>query len=412
MLHWIAVQLSPLLASGLTVLVALTGCGSDPGREGDPGRTEPGSTLGAGGVPVPLGVAIQDLVDRYPAGTTFRLESGVHRRQSIVPRSGDVYLGESGAVLDGEDAIDVAFHGTTGIDSVTIQGLEIRHYVPPPQWAAIRGVDTRGWSVIQNDIHHNTGGVRLGDGMQVLGNHIHHNRQTGIMGQGDGALVEGNEVDHNNADLGFDPAESPETYEAGGMKITYSTGITIRLNHVHHNGLAGIWMDLDNIDVLIEGNRVEDNLGQGIYYEVSYRGVIRDNMIARNGARGGWYHRGGVVVSASSDVEVTGNQILDNSMGVIGSQTERGSGAHGPHWLANLRVHGNVIHQQSGVSGVVRDREVGDEVFERQNRFERNHYVLGSEPHYFRWRRHDLSESEWLAYGQDAGSTFVREGGR
>ena len=44
---------------------------------------------------------IQQVIDNYPAGTTFYLKSGVHRMQTITPRSGDRFIGEAGSVLSG-----------------------------------------------------------------------------------------------------------------------------------------------------------------------------------------------------------------------------------------------------------------------------------------------------------------------
>ena len=44
---------------------------------------------------------IQQVVDNYPAGTTFYLKAGVHRMQTITPRSGDRFVGEPGSVLSG-----------------------------------------------------------------------------------------------------------------------------------------------------------------------------------------------------------------------------------------------------------------------------------------------------------------------
>jgi len=55
----------------------------------------------AQGVDIYPGVDIQSQVNLYPAGTTFVLKSGVHRMQSIRPRSGDRYIGETGTVLSG-----------------------------------------------------------------------------------------------------------------------------------------------------------------------------------------------------------------------------------------------------------------------------------------------------------------------
>jgi parallel beta-helix repeat protein len=47
------------------------------------------------------GQSIQAKVNAYPGGTTFTLKAGIHRQQSIAPKTGNVFIGESGAVLSG-----------------------------------------------------------------------------------------------------------------------------------------------------------------------------------------------------------------------------------------------------------------------------------------------------------------------
>lgn len=44
---------------------------------------------------------IQAAVDSKPTGTTFFLKSGIFREQTVRPKSGDTFLGESGAILSG-----------------------------------------------------------------------------------------------------------------------------------------------------------------------------------------------------------------------------------------------------------------------------------------------------------------------
>ena len=66
-----------------------------------------------------------------------------------------------------------------------------------------------------------------------------------------------------------------------------STNVTFRNNFVHHNQGDGIWYDSDNTGALIEGNRVEDNARNGIFYEASIGAIIRNNTIRRNGDTGG-----------------------------------------------------------------------------------------------------------------------------
>ncbi len=353
---------------------------------------------------IAAGQPIQATVDQHPPGTTFVLGRGVHTGQTVLLRGGDVLRGQPGAVLDGDSVTEFAVRGSFKASDVVIEDLEIRNYVPPPQWAAISGVNTRGWTVRRNIIHHNTGGVRLGHGMQVLDNHIHSNAQTGVLGQGDSALIAGNAVYAQNPDSAFD-----RFVEAGGMKITHSRNVTVRDNHVYENVGVGIWLDLDNVDALIEDNLVENNRNQGIYFEIGYGVVIRNNETAGNGFGGAWFHRGGIVVTSSPDAEIYGNVVRGNAMGIMASQQNRGAGTLGPYLLRNLWVHDNTITMDTGPTGIAVLDVPPDSVFVgRNNRFSGNTYFLGPETRYFRWMGTSRTEAEWQAFGNDVDGVFNR----
>ena len=88
-----------------------------------------------------------------------------------------------------------------------------------------------------------------------------------------------------------------------------STSVTFRNNFVHHNALDGIWYDSDNTNALIEGNRVEDNGRNGIFYEIERAATIRNNMIRRSGDTG-------IFISTSKNVETYGNTLEDNWRGI------------------------------------------------------------------------------------------------
>lgn len=62
----------------------------------------------SGGVRIGVGQNIQQVIESHPAGTRFVIGAGVHRGQSIVPRTGDVFIGEPGAVLNGAMVLDPA----------------------------------------------------------------------------------------------------------------------------------------------------------------------------------------------------------------------------------------------------------------------------------------------------------------
>ena len=70
----------------------------------------------------------QEVNDACPAGTVFQVAAGVHVNQRVVnPKPGNQWIGEAGAVLDGQATLSDAFHGKA--ERVTVQGLELRNYV-------------------------------------------------------------------------------------------------------------------------------------------------------------------------------------------------------------------------------------------------------------------------------------------
>src|SRR5579862_7615553 len=82
----------------LAVSFALAGATlSAPRRNGDV-RVQPGDNL-------------MEIVAKNPPGTTFRFAVGLYRLQSIVPKDGDTFLGESsGAVLNGSQRLTQFSH--------------------------------------------------------------------------------------------------------------------------------------------------------------------------------------------------------------------------------------------------------------------------------------------------------------
>jgi parallel beta-helix repeat protein len=363
----------------------------------------------AGAVVLRPGASLQAAVDQHGEGTTFYLEAGTYRRQSVTPKTGDVFLGAPGAVLDGENAVTYAFSG--GADRVRIQGLVIEHYTPPAQMGAVKAGGnsasdgTYGWVVADCEVRYNaTAGIRLGDHMQVLRTKVHHNGQEGIVGIGDNILIEGNEIAFNNYQDQFNPG-----WEAGGTKFVATDGLVVRNNYVHDNHGPGLWTDINNINTLYEGNRVENNTMMGIFHEISYKATIRNNTVKGNGfALAGWLYGAGIMVSASRDVEIYGNTVSGNANGITAVQQNRGSGTYGAHIVSNVYVHDNTVSMTNGGrSGVAQDNGDND-VFNRNNRFVHNTYYLGSNSRPFEWANAQLTESQWRGYGQDTNGTFIR----
>jgi parallel beta-helix repeat protein len=356
---------------------------------------------GVSGVRVAVGESIQGAVDSYPAGTTFVIVAGVHKRQSVVPKDGDVFVGESGAVLSGEGVTEFAF-GAGGV-GVTVRGLVIEKYATPTQAGVIRaGGGATGWLVEGNEIRYNGGtGIRAGSEWRVSGNFVHHNGQLGVFGAGGGLVIENNEIAFNNTE------NVDSHWEAGGTKFVHTKYLVVRGNYVHDNKGPGLWTDGHNIYTLYEKNRVIDNYGPGIDHEISHDAVIRNNVVEGNGfGWTGWVDGAGILVNTSPNVEVYGNTVRYNNDGIAGIHADRGSDELGARELKNLWVHDNVIVMNVGQSGVATNAT--DAVFSAawNNRFDHNTYTLGSESKYYRWSSGSITTDQWKAAGQDPHSTW------
>jgi parallel beta-helix repeat protein len=304
--------------------------------------------------------------------------------------------------------LDSAFSGDAR--DVTIRGLTVEKYANAAQTGAIHAKDDEslgeGWLLEGNEIRLNHGGgIRLGPGMQVLNNFVHHNGQIGISGgEGDGIVIEGNEISFNNT-AGFSWG-----WEAGGTKFVRTQNLVVRANHVHHNKGPGLWTDISNIHTLYEDNLVEANENMGIFHEISYDAVIRNNTVRDNGlVDHEWLLGAGILVAASRNVEVYGNTVTGNGDGIAAIQQDRGDGDYGPLQVINLYVHDNTISMTIGETGLAQDIDDDSYFRDRGNRFERNTYRLGQEENYYSWADGSRSKDEWQAFGNDTDGQWLSD---
>lgn len=430
----------------------------------------------------------QTVIAANPAGSTFLFAAGVHRRNSISPRSGDTYYGETGAILSGAILLHTAADATLGSfttsgsywriggqtqvggarngecqtlardydadyngcdypeelfiddvrllhvvtlaemgpnewffdyaadfiyigntpaghkvetsttqtafsptgDNVTIDGLTIQMYANQPQHGPIEGEGRSGWTIQNCTIQLNHGGaLRTDDGMLVSNNYIAYNGQIGPVGVGTDVIIENNEIAHNN------DAHYNQGWEGGGSKLVSTVNLIVRGNYSHHNHGPGLWTDIDNIYVTYEDNTVDDNDREGIFHEISYDAIIRNNTVRRNGFEERNYAYGaGIHVASSPNVEIYGNTVQDNADGILGMMQARGTGAYGLHETTNLYVHNNTIRQQPGpaqtwAGGLVQD--VGDLTYftGKNNRFVANTWILQGSTNFFSWMNGD-----------------------
>ncbi len=224
-----------------------------------------------------------------PPGSTFWLGPGLHtlgRDQygQVAAKNGNTYIGGPGAIIDGRGLNNYAF--TTEARDVTIRHLTVRGFVPPQDQGVVNHDSGAGWVIEHNTIEDNKGAALMaGVRQQVRFNCLRNNGQYGMNAyQPDNAIVglvvEHNEITGNNTDDWEAKAEGCGC--TGGIKFWSVNGADIRSNWVHDNRGAGLWADTNNNDFLIEGNLIEDNDAEAVFYETSYNLVLRNNVLRRN----------------------------------------------------------------------------------------------------------------------------------
>jgi parallel beta-helix repeat protein len=344
------------------------------------------------------------VVDKYAPGTAFILGSGTHYGQTIQARSGDQFYGESGTVLDGNGAAK-AFAGQ-GVSNVTVAGITFTDYAPPGAGIGILGTDSGsvGWKVLGNEFHHITRGpvLMLGTSMLVKDNSFHDNTSNAISSWNiRDSIIQNNEFDNNHLS-----GESPFTTTGYGaaVKIVQSTNTKILNNYVHDTVAGpGIWTDINCDQSLIDGNLVERNGAGGIFLELDYGAVVRNNTVVDNNTpffEG--FQGGGIFVSNAQDANIYNNTFSNNGGAVYVYETNRGSGTQGAWITANVYVHDNTVLADEGLNGVG-----GTAVNDTTVRFSSNDYNLsGSAKFYYGGA---ISTSQWQARGYDtaaSGATF------
>jgi hypothetical protein len=218
-----------------------------------------------------------------------------------------------------------AFQGEA--EDLVLQGMIVRQYASPAQRGAIEGAKGLNWSLIDVSAAHNhSRGLSLGPNLIVEGGAYVWNGQLGIGGHGHDVIVRRAEIGHNNY------AGYQHWWEAGGFKITKSDNLKFIANYVHHNDGPGIWLDWDNRDALIEGNLVAANQAQGLQYEASRNGVVRNNIFTRNDQSrydvGFWGAE--ILIQNTRGIDVVGNQVVvEFNAGIGVTQQERDLGDYG-----------------------------------------------------------------------------------
>lgn len=288
---------------------------------------------------------------------------------------------------------------------VTVQGLTFEKYANPPQEGAVRG-DGPNWRIEDCDFRLNSGaGVSVGPYGQVLRSRIHDNGQIGATADGADILFEGNAIYGNNRS-GFDPS-----WDAGGIKVTVSQNVVFRNNDVHHNDGPGLWCDESCENTTFEGNRVSYNSSAGIFFELSSKAVIRNNVLVQNNQEGApWYWGAEIQIAASEGAMVHDNVLVVRESGraIMLIDQNRWKVGGGFYKTRDNRVTDNEItFLGRGSAGGVSDAAPNAENFgiiERGgNLFDRNRYrtVTGAPAPRFVWGTVEMDFANFRGRGQE-----------
>jgi parallel beta-helix repeat protein len=198
----------------------------------------------------------------------------------------------------------------------------MRHAANPAQNGALNNDGHSRWTISRNaltDAHGPLLSVHGGAGHVVQENVFSRSGQLGVHGtDAVDVLVQGNVIRDNNL-AGFDPA-----WEAGGLKMTTMTRLTLTNNEVSNNDGWGLWCDIDCRDTTIAGNRVHHNSRIGISYEISRRGTITNNVVWENGHEvTGWGRGAGIICQNCTATTIADNLVAWCPDGISVTEQDR-----------------------------------------------------------------------------------------
>lgn len=186
----------------------------------------------------------------------------------------------------------------------------------------------------------NQPGVRFLDNVSA-----HNGYRGGNANRAHGLVLDGNTFTDNNTE-GFAITRCGAYCTVAGIKVSHSKDVTVSDNVFQGNDSHGFWCDLGCVDVKIVRNRIVDNAGSGIFFEVSSRAAIVSNVLVGNDR--------GVKVSGSDRVNIWNNTIADSYVGITllddrrSASTDNWSRENGLSWdTSRVNIRNNVLSAES-----------------------------------------------------------------
>ena len=141
-------------------------------------------------------------------------------------------------------------------------------------------------------------------------------------------LVSGNNTQHFN--------RNPVS---GGIKLTDSDNSSVTDNLSENNLGNGLWYDVSMTNATMAGNTIRDNTGNGILFEISDGAVITDNYVVGNTLTG-------IMAYSALDIQIWNNTVVNNARAAMyfWQDTRR--------QMKNVQVHNNVMSFGTGLCPV------------------------------------------------------------
>jgi parallel beta-helix repeat protein len=368
----------------------------DPNRD----ATRPGVTTANATAPtttISPGQSIQAAVNAHPNGTTFTLKRGVHRMQSVQPKSGNTFIGETGAVMSGARLLTsftragaywvaggqnqqgtqsgVCQTGREGckypeevfIDDRLLTHVTALSKVAPGKWYFDYAADKiyladnpsghrvetsvssyafaggAGNVTIRNLIIEKYAspaqmGTIVGSGTSgwiVEDNEVRWNHGTGI-GAGAQWRILRNKVHHNGLN---------------GISSGAPSGLVVDGNEVAYNNTAGFsqfWAAgglkfTKAVNLTVRNNYIHHNDGMGVWTDTSYPKTLYENNRVTDNTYGGIYHE------VSYDAVIRYNTCERNGLAKVGALRYGGISVDNS---PNVEIYGNTLSgNRDGIGG-------------------------------------------------------------
>lgn len=330
-----------------------------------------------------------------------------------------IYIGQDPTAALIETAVTTYAFSSVGSSNFTIRNFEIIYYAVPLQNGAIQISNASGVTIDNVTLRWNTNGINLStaSNSRVINSRLNDNAIKGV-GMGGSPSVLGTGLIFQTNELARNNWGGANTYWDAVSKFAFTDGMIIEGNYVHDNYYGkGIWVDIDNFNVLIRDNIVYRNASNGVYIEISGSGVVENNWSGYNGhiddSTNNTYHAQ-IYISNTPNVTVRNNIAVvgDAGNGIAAQQTDRGSSNRfGVYRTDNLLVEDNQIvftNAASGNAGLEAYWQIPQAYAPGNNRYIGNTYyvpVANTHPRFY-WSSR-VNFADWQKFNQDVNGQVI-----